>query len=149
MPTKTVNGVRVEMTQAEIEALEPTLAEKKADLKKAVNAKAQSIRWSNVPFSTTVEGVEVNTAVQFRSIEDYMNLDALRGAIRDGATEVTVTMEDNKNYTLTAAEFTALYNSGLQRNQLAHFRARALKDAIDAAETAADLPDIETGWPGN
>ena len=125
-----------------------SLEEQKAELTKQVNARALEIRWSPVPFTRTVQGGDdISTAVQFRGPDDFINLSALKNAIDNGATEVTVIMEDNNVYTLTAAEFNTMWGAGLYRNQLAAVNARNLKNAIDAAETVEDLPGVETGWP--
>lgn len=124
------------------------LDEQKASLVAQVNAKAQSIRWSPVPFTRVVQdGDDISTAVQFRGPDDSINLSALKNAVDNGATEVTVIMEDNNVYTLTAAEFNTMWGAGLYRNQLAAVNARNLKNSIEAATTIAELPDIETGWP--
>lgn len=142
-------GVRVTLSDQEeadyLASLEPSFEEKKTDLVAKVNARAQSIRWLPVPFTRPSESVD--TAVQFRGPDDFINLSALKNAVDNGATEVTVIMEDNNVYTLTAAEFNAMWGAGLTRNQAAAVNARNLKNAIQAAETEADLPDIESGWP--
>lgn len=148
MATKTVNGVRVEMTPEEIAALEPTFEEIKAEKKAEVNKRATAIRWSPVPFTRVVEGGDdISTAVQFRGPDDFINLSSLKNAVDNGATEVTVIMQDNNVYTLTAAEFNTMWGAGLYRNQLAAVNARNLKNSIEAAETVNDLPDITSGWP--
>lgn len=125
-----------------------SLDEQKAELTKQVNAKALEIRWSPVPFTRVVEGGDdISTAVQFRGPDDFINLSALKNAVDNGATEVTVIMEDNNVYTLTASEFNAMWGAGLYRNQLAAVNARSLKNSIESAETVEDLPDITSGWP--
>ena len=74
-----------------------------------------------------------------------------RQALQDSgnaAASIVWTTADNKRVTLTVADFAAINALAAQRSNALHVKYNALKERVNAAETAKDVEKIEWGAEG-
>lgn len=124
-------------------ALENKLSNNAEGICAEINRKRDEIFFAGVDIPNTEH------SLQFRGMDDFMRLSTLMDAIRDGAPSVQVIVESNEMPSIDAADFTAAWQAGMQRNSQASLNARNLKNQVIAASSisAQNAIDIEYGWP--
>jgi len=129
-----------------------TLAERKAALREAVNAKLDAILTGGY---TVQSGAMAGKVLQTRNVEDRTNWLVSQAsysaavAAEDGAVEgAKFRTADNATYTLTFADGLAVLLAMAAWGAACMDHSWVLKDAIEAAADGAalDLIDIEQGW---
>lgn len=151
MPTKLVNGERVEMSQAEFDAFEvsrmPSVAERRQTLKGQAReqyaatlahgfADSNGTRWA-----ATAEAREKTSLLVLRMTAG--------NGLPNGKPKIRLRDANNVPHDLTGNEIKTLAEQGSDFQDQAEDHLEQLYADIDTAETHADLDaiDVTSGWP--
>jgi len=136
MSTKLVNGKRVELSQAEIEARTPTLDDLKLQKLAEMKAHYQSIR----------QNPNCDTGLGFRVDADYENLTDFKTGSKRGLLQVKD--YHNQFHTVNPADLTTIVTAIEDFGIAVKARKWALEIEISTAtEETIQAIDVLTGWP--